>query len=586
MHDTSQPNDDVTGRAPDVRNVSAGTAVTFDQVLAGSTLLAVVALLVYKVVLVRRLNVNWDEFYFLSHVYSLVRGELALILQVAYTHLFTWLTRLPGDEMEQIVVARYVMMALLGITTWLIWRLGRRWLDGFAALVPCFVYLSAVPVILHGGSFRFDSMLAPLSIAALLLLWSPGRSSRGDWLAGLLVGLAMTISIKVVLFAPLFLAAIVTRSGVSAELGRQSLQATAVTLVRVGIVAAAVAAVLLGLHALSAAPGAADSLAGAAGGAARKTLLESPWFPRIRFLEVYVRWQPLHWLLIALGTLIAIKRRRFDVASLALALLPIAFYRNAFAYYYVVMLAPASVLAGYAVHEMRALVRLRASATITSALVGTIWIGLLYQGLAGLHRLNVDDQVIQRRLIAGVHEVFPQPVNYVDRCGMISSFRKVNFFMSTWGMETYRARNMPFMRDAIRNHQPAFVLVNSSFLDPNQRFEGGLLPDDYELIARYYPKYWGPLRVAGASARFKSTEERLLTVPFPAEYRIRTDSPIRVDGVLRSDGEVVFVSEAGIRVSALEAADGVDPVLFQLFLATAKPPPNEQLPNVPLFSGL
>ena len=36
----------------------------------------------------------------------------------------------------------------------------------------------------------------------------------------------------------------------------------------------------------------------------------------------------------------------FVLAALVLSLLPIAFYRDAFPYYYVVMLAPASVLAG------------------------------------------------------------------------------------------------------------------------------------------------------------------------------------------------------------------------------------------------
>ena len=45
-------------------------------------------------------------------------------------------------------------------------------------------------------------------------------------------------------------------------------------------------------------------------------------------------------------------RRDFGIAALGLSLLPLAFYRNAFPYYYVVMLAPASVLAGYAVAQI------------------------------------------------------------------------------------------------------------------------------------------------------------------------------------------------------------------------------------------
>lgn len=44
----------------------------------------VLALLAAKLVLLRDININWDEFYFLAHVHSLARGELAFGLQTAY----------------------------------------------------------------------------------------------------------------------------------------------------------------------------------------------------------------------------------------------------------------------------------------------------------------------------------------------------------------------------------------------------------------------------------------------------------------------------------------------------------------------
>jgi hypothetical protein len=586
MNDTSRPYNSPTDESSDARGGSAGAKLALERALAATALLACLGLLAFKFLLSRRLNVNWDEFYFLSHVYSLMRGEFDLVIQGAYTHLFTWLTTLPGNEIEQIVVARWVMLVLLCVTCWLVWRLACRWLTGFAALVPCFVYLSAMPVVLHGGSFRYDSMLAPLSIAALLLLWSPKRSARRDWLAGAVIGLATVVSIKVVLFAPLFLAALVTSNGTSPRLVRATYQEAAAMAARIALAAGVVALVLIGLHSLTVVHSATDSLAGTAGGVVRKTLLETPWFPRIGFLEAYVRWQPLHWLLIALGTLIALARRRFDVASLALALLPIAFYRNAFPYYYVVMLAPASVLAGYAVHEMRALVRPLASEMVTSALVGTIWLGLLYQGLSGLNRLNVDDQVIQRMLISGVHQIFSEPVNYVDRCGMISSFRKVNFFMSTWGMESYRARGEPFMPAAIRDHRPAFVLVNTGALGTTRRSVRGLLPDDFDAVAQYYPKYWGPLRVAGASAELTAAGPIPMKVPFADRYRIAATAPILVDGVARDNGEVIDVSADGVVVEPARFRETGEAVSVRLVLAAAGAPPKDELPPWPLFAGL
>jgi hypothetical protein len=478
------------------------------------------------------------------------------------------------------------MLALLGLTCWMIFQLGRRWLTGLASVIPCFVYLSAIPVVLHGGSFRYDSMLAPLSMAGLLLLASPLRRSWQDYAAGLVLGVAFAISVKVVLFAPLYLATVVFRGAHPTAPATQRLLAIATTSIRVAVTGTGVAALLLFMHSLSVTPAATDTIVADASAAASKTLLETPWFPRIGFLEAYLRWQPLSWLLIAIATIMALLRRNFAVASLALALLPISFYRNAFPYYYVVMLAPASILAGYAVQEVMALVCPKVSPWIVSVLLATIWVGLLYQGVAKVDRLFVNDQVIQQSLLSGIHSIFPEPVNYVDRCGMVPSFRKVNFFMSTWGMESYRRRGEPFMSTAIREHRPAFILENAIGLDPRRTGEWGLLPQDRELISDYYPKYWGPVRVAGASTTIDPSESVTLRVPFPDRYRIRANGPIMIDGVLRKDGEIISVPESGVTVEALPPASQPGATSVTLFLAAARPHPSHDLPPWPLFSGL
>ncbi len=101
------------------------------------------------------------------------------------------------------------MLCLLGLTAALIWRLGSRWFGGLAAAVPPFVYLAAVPVTMHGGSFRADSMLAPLLMCATTLLASSERSKRDEWLAGAAIGVAAAVTVKVLLFAPMFLLLII-----------------------------------------------------------------------------------------------------------------------------------------------------------------------------------------------------------------------------------------------------------------------------------------------------------------------------------------------------------------------------------------
>jgi hypothetical protein len=354
---------------------------------------------------------------------------------------------------------------------------------------------------------------------------------------------------------------------------------------RVGVAAGAAAAVLIGLHSLAVIPAPDDSLSTLATAMAKKTIVDTPWFPRLEYLTTYIRWQPLPWLLMPLGFVMALVRRRFDIASLILAFLPIAFYRNAYPYYYVVMLAPTSCLVGYAMKELADVVAQHRGRQLAVTALAVVWVGLLYQGLAHINRLYIDGQVEQRMVLAGVHQIFPAPVNYVDRCGMVSSFRKVNFFMSTWGLESYRAAATPFMPDAIRTQQPAMLLVNIPVLHPDARFALGLLPEDQALIERFYPKYWGPVRVAGGWTNLKDESSRLF-VPYAAEYRLHATVPVLIDGVPRAPGDVLSLTPEGASVRPQgPLAPDVDPIVY-VFLASARPAPAQELPEVASFAGL
>jgi hypothetical protein len=571
-------------QATDVSQRASTWSLTFDRVLAATAAVACIALVIYQLVLTRLLNVNWDEFYFLSHVHELARGELALVLQGVYTHLFLWLLWLPGNEMDQIVAARWVMVALLGLTAWLIWRLARVWLTGFAALLAPFVYLSMMGVLQHGGSFRADTMLAPLSVASLLLLVRPAANARHEWLAGVLLGVAFALTPKIVLFAPLFIVAAVLGGQGTGDSSRFAARDAVLRLVRVAVAGGIVSALLIGLHWLVISPVQADSMASVATASVRKTLFDVPWFPRSDYFTRYFSWQPFSWLMIGGGAALALMRRRFIIAALALSLLPLAFYRNAFPYYYVVMLAPASVLAAYAVAEIWTLVRSRASDVVSTALIAAIWIGFLIQGVRFATVLAFDDQVLQRQVVAAAHQIFPEPVNYIDRCGMIPSFRKVNFFMSTWGMEDYRARNEPFLARALRDRRPAFVLWNTVSLDPRNEGPYGLLREDRALLAKYYVGYWGPIRIAGAHGVLASDPLRL-TVPFPALYRLETPEAVLVDGDVRADGDVVPVPPAGVVITR-PTDSAKEPISVALLLSSARPAPVDEPARMPIFRGL
>jgi len=552
-----------------------------DRLLSVVAAAVCTGLLAYKFALVPLQNVNWDEFYFLSHVYSLARGELSLFLLGAYTHLFGWLTRVPGDEIRQIVVARYLMTGLLGLTAWLIWRLARVWTARSSALLPSLLYLSAMPVLLHGGSFRYDSMLAPLSMGALLLLIAPPASSRKDTYAGILLGIAFVLTIKTVLFAPLIATAIAFRNSEPSARDRLDWTVNARIWLRVALAAGITAAILLALHWSSISP--ASPIESTAANAARTTLIETPWFPRVAVLHAYFTWQPLGWILMALGTIAAIARRNYCLASLSMALLPVAFYRNAFPYYYLVMLAPAVILAGYAIQELVAWVRLHASASTTAFLLVTVWSGALYQALAYAPRLYSDGQQVQQQVLNAVHRIFASPVNYIDRCAMVPSFRKVGFFMSSWGLADYRAAGTPVMTAIIRDSRPAFLIVNTAALNTADPSSLGLLDPDREVLNRFYPWYWGPIRVAGGLATPAASDAAVIEVPFPGRYRIESARPVLVDGIERRHGDVVQVDDhVTVRIS--DAAVG--PTVVRLVLAIAAPPPAWEPGPAPIFQGL
>lgn len=568
---------------------------TLDVVLTNLTVAACVALLLYKAVLITRLNINWDEFFYLSFVHTLARGELTLVLQGAFTHLFGWLPAVAENEATQVVAARSVMVMLLALTAWLIGVLGRHWLRGFSAVAPVLVYLSLVPVTVHGGSFRADSMLAPLLMGALVVMIGNAASLRRQVLAGVLLGAALALTIKVALFAPLLAAFLffALREQGNYPDSRIRWRPWLSALVLVGVITGLVAAALIGAHAMSLAvvqptmPSAvaAESVSDFALRAATTTLLETPWFPLWHVFQLYVDWQPVLWLLVAIGFIVSVACKQYSAATLALALLPIAFYRNSFPYFYVVMMAPPSILSGFAIQStLRYLARRRMKIGY-AAFALALWLGLAYQPLAHLRSLWVDRQSVQREIIAGAHQIFPEPVNYIDRCGMIGSFRKVNFFMSTWGISNYRAAGTPVMPGIAAQARPAFLIMNSPALMTGRSGPNGLLEMDRAFLQRTYSRYWGPIKVAGGTGRLSTTDPTVIYVPFAAEYRVDSPVSILIDGRRREPGDVIAVSRS-VEIRPVAGLEPQEPIAVKLVLATARPPPPSALPPQEIFTRL
>jgi hypothetical protein len=533
--------------------------------------------------LIWRINVNWDEFFFLTHVYEYARGGLTEVFQTAYVHLFGWLRSIPGGELGQIAAARLLMWGLLAVTALLIWRLARRWTSDIAAPFAPLAYLAASTVDRHGDAFRADSILAPLSVGTLLLLARGSGNKRHEVAAGVCFGLAIALTVKAALLIPVLLCLAVAAHPEPGGRRKAALAVACRRLIVFGAVAAAVAALILALHRLSLGmvdEGAAEFAARAG----RTTLLEEPLFPRAAYFLETARTDLVSWILIALGLAGALWERRWAPLACGLSLLPIVFYRNAFSYYYVVMMAPACVLAAVGAHTLHTLILRVTDVAVARrtllAMVTLVWL----QGAVNLWQLRYPSQEAQRATLNAVHSIFPHAVPYIDHSGMVASFPKVNFFMSSWGMEEYRARGLGFMHGAIERFHPLLLLADRDFLDPQQGAIHQLLPEDQDLIARFYLPYWGQIYVAGADVMLQAEGDTIARFPFEGRYRVQAKMPVLIEGILRHDGDMVDVRrDLQLHV---RAAVGAPPGRVRFYCAEAGAAPQEPPPEGPLYLGL
>ena len=171
--------------------------------LGQAVLLALaVAFLLAKSFLVSSININWDEFLFLSRVHEFDRGTLASAFQTFHVHLFQWLVAVRGNEVDQVLAARYTAYALRVASTILVFLLGVRVAGRTGGLVAVLATLTFSHVLRHGESFRADPLIAFLMLlTATLLIWR-FESVIAVTVAALAFALAGAITIKTAIWIP------------------------------------------------------------------------------------------------------------------------------------------------------------------------------------------------------------------------------------------------------------------------------------------------------------------------------------------------------------------------------------------------
>jgi len=166
---------------------------------------AIAACLLLQAWLAMTMEINWDEFFYLSHLYDYQRGEMTKALQSLHVHLLGWITCLPGNEIDQVIAGRFVMLAFLTGTCVLIYKLAREYFSPAASAIAVLAFASAGTTIVHGASFRADPISAAFLMLSLATLARAKPSLQSMILAGASVAVAAMITIKVGLYAPAFL---------------------------------------------------------------------------------------------------------------------------------------------------------------------------------------------------------------------------------------------------------------------------------------------------------------------------------------------------------------------------------------------
>lgn len=553
----------------------------------------VLVVLLLRLNLVFRLNVNWDEFYFLHHVYAYLRGELVAPLQTFHVHFLTWLPGVAQNEVDQIVAARLVIFVLLVASTALTYLIARAILDRAAAAFSVLCYLTLSYAVEHGTSFRADPIASFLFLASLALLVKGAGSIAGAAGSGLVAAAAVMITIKSVFYLPV-LGVVLLAGLLDREEWRRSLWRI---LAFAAAFLASLAALYL-LHAASLAEPTLEATGRQAGASASKVIMLDNLFPRWRYLVRTLIHDMAIWLMLLLGAVyLAVElfrarpwpsRRALLLLSFLLPLGTLAFYRNAFPYYYVFLLTPAAIVCGVVFQRLlpsREAARSKLSYGIALLLVVAVSLGFARSYLENAENRTAE----QRKTVALVHEIFPEPVAYIGRTTTVTSFRHVGFFMSTWGLEIYRARGTPMFRDLIIEEEPLFLLATRAQLDletdqgPYRESGYALFEEDYRVLQNNYVHHWGDLYLAGKTLRFGEDGQAIeFEILIAGRYTLEASGPVEIDGEIVTPGSAISLSVGSHR--ARSQGEGTETALLRWGERPSRP--DEPASGAPFFERL
>ncbi len=503
-------------------------------------LAALVAVLILQLPVVFLRAINWDEFYHYSLVVKLAKGTLDLPLQTLYTQPFVWVTALPGAGVDHVILIRIFMLACELVALACIAGMAARFTDRTTGLLCALAYLSASFIFRHGTSFRFDPPAAALLMGSAWLFTSSHMRASRLALAAILAGISTVLTIKTVLYAPVF-------AGIAwmvwTERGRRRADLVRLAALAVGVVVCA--GVVYLLHAASLAAGGGGQAESLFSNAGRSMFTLSDPFGYRRFILWFAISSPL----LAIPAFLApfaiwrsnsATAHKIALTGLWLPLTTLFFYQNTAPYYYVFMMPPVAVAAS---PLMAVLARRYGAALIAGAMLACAAFVLATEPESTLAR--------QRQIQQEAKRLFPDGVAYFDSCAMLGSFPKANVFMTPWVLSMYRQGIGASMEETMTQRTVPLLLNDDAVLGEAVASEGdvsALLPQDVVALRDTYIPFWGPFWLAGREIS-GGMGAQTWNVRVPGVYTVR-EGRVVIDGREFAKGDRVTLARGQHRLSA------------------------------------
>ena len=502
------------------------------------------------------LNIDVDEFTFLSVVHRYIQGTLGSPFYTFHVHLFSWLPMVSMNEIDQVMAARLVMFSFFVGSSVFTYLIAKYFLNTTGALFSVLCYVSISNIIIHGTSFRFDPICSLLFlIAVYLFLNKPGRNV-GISLSGFCMALSMMISFKSFFYMVTLIVLYLCLLYISED-RRETIKN--IILFYISFLISLLLLFMYHSHMLF------DmqykdilfSVSGNVKHTVGLKLFFNGYIHNWQYLVIFIIENIVVVSLLISGLILIIYKyaignniynNNIIILSFLVNCAPLVYYRYNHPYFYVFILSPAIVLCGIIVNGLEKINHGK-MLYIVPILISLLSL-IVFSNVIHHYNNNAFDQNISKKeIVNAVHKMFPTPVPYIDRCFMISSFPGVGLQMTTRDMERYSKANNPIMRDMIVQQKPKLIVANIVYLDLKLPYNGNakdiffnypLLEEDYEVLRRNYIHHWGKLYVPGKKFNFNSEKkEEKFKILIPGTYTIETTENIQINGVNYENGDII-----------------------------------------------